>query len=73
MDGSKHHGMTTYSALEEKEEKQKGRQERQMNDVQTSGVSEAEDTVCLPAEMRITRLHSRREEELPPPSSCEPV
>lgn len=53
-----------------KEEKQTCLQERQMNDEQSSGLSEAEATVCLPAEVRTTRRHSRRGEELPLPSSC---
>lgn len=41
-----------------------------MNDEQTSSVSEAEATICLPAEVRTTRRHSRRGVELPLPSSC---
>ncbi len=56
-----------------KEEKQKCLQERRMNDEQSSRVCEAEATICLPAEVRTTRRHCRRGEELPPPSSCGPV
>lgn len=57
----------------EKEEKQECLQERQMNDGQTSGVSEAEATISLPAEVRTTRHHRRRGEELPLPSLRGPV
>lgn len=64
----KHHGMTAYHSLGEKKEKQKCLQEEQMNDEGSSGASEA--TICLPAEVRTTRHHSRRGEELPLPSSC---
>lgn len=62
MDRSKHHGVTTSRRPRGKEEKQKRLQARQMNDGQTPGVSEAEASICPPAEMRITRLHTVAEE-----------
>lgn len=53
-----------------KEEEQECLQERQMNDEQTSGVWEAGAT-CL--QVRTTRHHRGRGEELPLPSSWRPV
>ena len=46
-----------------KGEEQKSQQGRRMSDGQTPCVSEAEATICHPAQMRITRLHRRRRGE----------
>lgn len=48
--------MTTHEHPGGKAEKRELLQEGRMNDEQISGVSEAEATICLPTEMRITRL-----------------
>lgn len=69
VERGKHHGMTTYSALEERKKSRSAcRRDGWM--MSKPLVSEAEATICLPVKMRSTRLHSRRVEELPPVSPC---
>lgn len=52
--------------------KQNCMEEIQMNDAQTSSVTEAE-TTCCPVKVRTSRHHCKTGEEPPLPSSCETV
>lgn len=65
-------GLTTQERPGGKAEEQERLQEGRMNDEQTSGELEAEAAICLPAELRITRLLSGTGERRSTAPSCLP-